>query len=185
MKRATPNKTHTKANSESIEALLTKRADDVQGAERDGESFIEHPSRRRDLMGGPQGSTNAVRGGRVMKTFKAIGIVTLAAAVTLVPLHAAWAHRTHHHHHHHDDGAVAGAALGGTAFGLAMGSMMSQPSQPAPQPQPQVVVVQQPTGDSSSSTDQDLALQIERERQKNLELQKEILELQAEQANQE
>lgn len=185
MKRATPNETHTKANSESIEALLTKRADDVQGAERDGESFFEHPSRRRDLMGEPQGSTNAARGGRVMKTFKAIGIVTLAAAVTLVPLHAAWAHRSHHHHHHHDDGAVAGAALGGTAFGLAMGSMMSQPSQPAPQTQPQVVVVQQPTGDSSSSTDQDLALKIERERQKNLELEKEILKLKAEQANQE
>lgn len=122
-----------------------------------------------------------------MKTFKAIGIVTLAAAVTLVPMSAAWAHRSHRHHrhHHHDDGAIAGAALGGTAFGLAMGSMMSQPSQPAPQQQPQVVVVQQPTGDSSSSQDQDLALQIERERQRNLELQKEILKLKAEQANQE
>lgn len=111
-----------------------------------------------------------------MKTLKTLAIITLAASLSLVPVGSAWAHRSHHHHRHHDGGAIAGAAIGGTALGLVLGSAMSQPKQQAP---PQVVVVQPPASDTNSQ-DQEVALELERERVKNLELQEEIERLKAE-----
>lgn len=97
-------------------------------------------------------------------------IVVATAAALLVALAApapALAHRRHHHHNH---GAVWGAALGGTALGLILGTAAAQKARPA---QPQVVVVQppqRPVGDVNYAG----AAELERARQENARLQMEM-----------
>ncbi len=109
-----------------------------------------------------------------MKTLKAIAIFTLVASLSLVPMKSAWAHHRHRHHSH--GGTIAAAAIGGTALGLVLGTVASQPKQA---PQSQVVVVQPKSNDTGYSKQQYQALQLERERARRIALEREIMRLKA------
>lgn len=110
-----------------------------------------------------------------MKTLKVVAIFTLVASLSLVPMTSAWAHHRHHRHNHHG-GDIAAAAIGGTALGLVLGTVASQPKQA---PQPQVVVVQPQTNDTGYSQQQYQTLELERERARRIALEREIERLRA------